>query len=232
MTREFLTILSASALAFCLSPAAHAQSAQGTMNAQGNSNWNLTQSKDNGNSAKERREASDMVPAHAALENTLDTKNCHIGQQIRAKLGENVQLKNGPKLPNGTMLIGKITQVETQPKNVKLAVRFTQAKLKDGTTVPIRAMVVAIARPSSGMNFGNPSTPARDLWNRNTYQVDQIGAVSGADLHSKINGRNSAVISSDKKNDVKIDAGSRLDMAIAKQQQWHQGNQTNSNPSL
>ncbi len=130
------------------------------------------------------------------------------------------------------MLIGKITQVETQPKNVKLAVRFTQAKLKDGTTVPIRAMVVAIARPSSGMNFGNPSTPARDLWNRNTYQVDQIGAVSGADLHSKINGRNSAVISSDKKNDVKIDAGSRLDMAIAKQQQWHQGNQTNSNPSL
>lgn len=205
---------------------------QSTNTNSANSRWNSNQSK-NSNTTQDRKDASEMVPAHAALVKTLDAKKCRAGEQIRAKLGENVQLKNGPDLPKGTVLIGKITQDHAQSDHVKMALRFTSARLKDGTTVPIKAMVVAIGAPSEGLNdYGSARTPARDLWNRNTYQVDQIGAVSGADLHSRIAARNSAVISSDKKSDVKIIAGSRIDMAIAKQPQWHQSNQNNSSPTM
>ncbi len=49
---------------------------------------------------------------------------------------------------------------------------------------------------------------------RTRFQVDEIGAVGGADLHSSVTGDNSGVIVSDRKDDVKIKAGSQIDLAI------------------
>ncbi len=199
-----------------------------------NGNWKSQQAQDNGgsnSSADAQKLASEMVPAHASLEKTLDAKSAHPGDPVRAKLGENVRLKNGPNLPSGTVLIGKVTKDSTQAGNATLALRFTQAKLTDGTTVPIKAMIVGIERVTSMPGLSDNAVPARDIWNSHVYRVDQEKAVGGADLHSNITASNSAVIVSTKKSDVKIDGGSRLDMAIAKQPTW-QSNGAVSNPTM
>jgi hypothetical protein len=238
MKRQILVTFSAAALIFFCSPLTRAQSensqATGRHSNNMNGNWSSQQVQENGgsnNSADAQKLASEMVPAHASLEKTVDAKNAHSGDPVRAKLGENVQLKNGPNLPSGTILIGKVTTDKTQPNNTTLGLRFTEAKLTDGTTVPIKAMIVGIERVTNMAGMSDNAVPARDLWNSHVYRVDQEKAVGGADLHSNITASNSAVITSTKKSDVKIDSGSRLDMAIAKQPAW-QSKGGQSNPTM
>lgn len=46
-------------------------------------------------------------------------------------------------------------------------------------------------------------------------QIDEIGALSGVDLHSRIASKNSGVFVSTKKDDMKLSAGSEFALAIA-----------------
>jgi hypothetical protein len=187
-----------------------------------NSHWQ--KSNNSANSPAARQEAMKMVTAQAKLTETLDAKNAQTGQQIKAKLQNDVQLKNGPKLPEGTMLLGKVTTDSAQQNNARLAICFDHAKLTDGKTVPIKATVVGVAGPrntyannATGQMNQPASTAYAETWTPSTLQVDQVNAMSGVDLHSKIGSRNSAVFVSKSNDDLKIDSGSRLTLAIAKQ---------------
>ncbi len=206
--------LSVAAFSFALvSPnVAEAQNAQTAVNAPSGQN-----------------EAMQMVPARAALVETLDARDARQGEEFTAKLRQSVQLKDGPKLPNGTELIGVIGTDDMQSGGTsKLALRFTEAKLKDGQVVPIKATIVGVFGPESRDGEGY-DVPAGDQqpnnWNDGTLQVDQIGAVSGVDLHSKIASANSGVFVSTKKDDVKLTKGSELTLAIAA----HGGSQAATN---
>lgn len=163
-----------------------------------------------------RQEANEMVPATVDLKSGLDARKVHSGDQFQAVLQQNVQLKNGPKLDRGTVLMGKVTTDHTAQGNLRVALRFTSARTKDGQTIPIKATVVEIARPQedSGMNVADES----GLWSPHTLRVDQINALSGIDLHSAIASRNSAVFVSHKKDNMKLMAGSQIVVAIAARQ--------------
>lgn len=163
-----------------------------------------------------KREAARMVPAAADLKTTLDGRKLHSGEHFEAVLQQNVQLKNGPKLDHGTVLLGIVTMDRMSPGNARLSVRFTQARLKDGQTIPVKATVVDIAEPPSGasMNLADDSA----AWNPHTLRVDEIGAIADVDMHSNIAGSNSAVFVSKKKDDVKLSAGSQIVVAIAERQ--------------
>jgi len=161
-------------------------------------------------------EAMNMVPAEADLVKTLDTKNLHAGQQFRAKLAGTVHLKNGPELPKGTELVGTVVadRANSDGQGSTLALRFTRAELKDGKAVPIKATIVGLYPPSSGNYYGSLSqTP--NYWTDKTLQVDQIGALSGIDLHSRIAAQDSGVLVTNKKDNVKLNVGSELAIAIA-----------------
>jgi hypothetical protein len=173
------------------------------------------------NAPSGHNEAMQMVPARAALIKTLDAREARQGQQFTAKLSQTVQLKNGPKLPNGTELIGVVGTDDMQTTGngtSKLVLRFTEAKLKDGKVVPIKATIVGVFGPeaenSQGYNV-QAGDQQPNSWTDQTLQVDQIGALSGVDLHSKIASRNSGVFVSSKKDDVKLKNGSELTLAIA-----------------
>lgn len=157
-----------------------------------------------------------MVPARVVLLNEVSTRKSHEGDQVRAELrSRDVVLKDGTKLPSGTVLVGKITEDQTNPGNVRLAMRFGKAELKDGQTVPVKATIVAIEPPGDEVDgIQQTPVPADDVWNQNTLQVDELGAVGGADLHSSIGGDNSGVIVSDRKDNIKIATGSQIDIAI------------------
>jgi hypothetical protein len=156
-------------------------------------------------------EAAQMVAAIAELPHTLDADKDHLNSTFEAQLNGKITLSNGTVLPSRTVLIGKVTRDDTQATGAsEFAVRFDQARLKDGKTLPIKATIVAIRRPTSDSDYEGSND-----WTSQTLTVEQLNAVSGADLHSQIAGNDSAVFVSTRKHDVKVPAGTQLNLAIA-----------------
>lgn len=164
-------------------------------------------------------EANQMVPAQAALDEAIDARKATPGEQFEATLAAKVHLKNGAVLPTGTKLVGQVAKDDMQMTgSSKLALCFTQAKLKNGTVMPIKATIVGIYGPNSGSAEPYPTTPGDQVptsWNDQTLQVDQIGAMSGVDLHSRVASNNSGVLTSTRKDDIKLGAGTEFGLAIA-----------------
>ncbi|HWA96416.1 MAG TPA: hypothetical protein VG844_17600 [Terracidiphilus sp.] len=159
-------------------------------------------------------EAGLMVPAQASLLSDINAQKIQTGHLFRARLTDTVHLKNGQKLPDGTVLWGKVTADKLQADGKPaLTLRFTRAVLKNGRTIPIRAAIMGISGPQ--YNSYGDSSMGPIPWNGTTLQIDQIGAISGVDLHSKIAGTNSGVFVATKKDNVKLSRGSQLTLAIA-----------------
>lgn len=203
MKREAMISLSAAVLSLAFLPAASrawASSAASDLDSAGAS-------------AAVQTDAQKMAPAQAVLDKTLDAKKLQPGQQFQAKLNGRVKLKDGQELPSGTILVGTITTDNMQSAGKSsLALQFTEARLKDGKTLPIEATIIGIA-PAGTPNYGSSGS-----WTPQTLQVDQIGAIKGADLHSKIDGANSGVFVAAKMDDLKLSQGSELSLAIAAKQ--------------
>jgi hypothetical protein len=166
-----------------------------------------------------QQEAMLMVPANGELLRTIDAGNIESGSQFKVKLAQTVHLDSGPELHSGSILVGTVTKDSEQGSAPKLTLRFTQATLKDGTVVPIKATIVGVARPEVDDSQGYSVTPGNQRqndWTSGTLQVEQLNAASHADLHSEIASDDSGVFISRDNHNVKIPAGSELELAIAK----------------
>jgi hypothetical protein len=167
--------------------------------------------------ATAKREAGRMVPAEAILAQQIDSKHARPGEQFQAKLTDHVQLKDGTELPKGTELIGTVATDHMGANGTStLALNFTSADLKNGKQIPIRATIIGIAPPEYGAGWTGSATQAGpSRWNGDTLQVDEVDALSGVDLHSRIAGKNSGVFVSNKKDNMRISNQSQLSLAIA-----------------
>jgi len=166
-----------------------------------------------------QQEATLMVPANAELLQTIDAGKIESGNQFKVKLAQTVHLNNGPELHSGTILVGTVTKDGEPSGAPKLTLRFTQATLKDGTAVPIKATIVGVAGPDTNDLEGNSVTPGNqepNNWTSETLQVKQLNAASHADLESEIASDDSGVFTSQDNQDVKIKAGTELKLAVAK----------------
>lgn len=183
-----------------------------------------------------RMDALEMVRGTVALTRGLDADKDHDGSQFEAKLTHPVHLKNGPKLAKGTVLMGTVENDDMQVAGKsKLAVRFTEAKMGNGETVPIKATIVQVYPPVGLTQDGSPlpdeSSPGYDAddhaneWNRSELTIDQIGALKDVDLHSRLASLNSGVFVSTKKDDVKLMKGSRMELALADSNQQQASSQ-------
>jgi hypothetical protein len=155
-------------------------------------------------------DAARMVTAQAGVTKLIDARKLQSGQQIQVVLNDKVQLKNGPELPRGTVLVGTAVAGDAQTGgNSKLTVRFTQAQLKDGKSIPIKATIVGIF-PANSMERND-----RDIWNSKSQKVDQANTVPGLALHSNIPDSDSGVFVSTKGDAVKLMPGNWIALAIA-----------------
>ncbi len=169
-----------------------------------------------------QQEAEHMVPATVMLLQGIDARKMQPGDNFKAKLSSKVHLTNGTELPSGTVFDGVVVSDDMNMQgNGKLALRFTTANLKDGTTIPIKATIVAVYTPKSQFQYnglydaGEYPTPVPNSWNDKTLAVDQIGVSSGVDLHSKISSNNSGVLVTATRDDVKLTRGTDFDLAVA-----------------
>lgn len=164
-------------------------------------------------------EAMQMVSARVALKQNIDADKVKPGDRIRAALSAKVSLKDGTELPAGTTILGVVTTDDMQLKGTsKLALNFTQAVLKDGKVIAIKATILGIYPPESQDMNGNPVTPGdqeHGNWAGHPDDVDEVGALPGVDLHSKIASSNSGVLVSTSKHDMKLRWGSEFALAVA-----------------
>ena len=167
-------------------------------------------------SAAGHNQALKMVPAEADLTKTLDASNIRAGQKFEAKLSSKVELKNGPVLPKGTELVGRVVkdQANQNGQPSVLTLRFTQADLKNGTTVPIKATIVGLYSTQNEFEPSYGMTQMPNYWTPQTLQIDQVNALHHVDLHSRIAANNSGVLKSNK--NIHFSQGTEFALAIAK----------------
>lgn len=168
------------------------------------------------------KEAAQMVPGAIELRKQLDSRKIHAGQTFQARLDTTLHLKNGPELKSGTLLLGKVTADKAKGGTDRLSLRFTAARLKNGTTIPIKATVMEVAPPAfdSGIRLADET----DMWHDRTLRVDQIAVLPDVDMHSNIASRNSATFVAEDNKDVRLDSLSQMIVAIAERPSAHSSN--------
>jgi len=88
------------------------------------------------------------------LTKPLDAHKAKPGDEVVAKVTEDVKSDNKVLLPKGTRVMGKVTQAQGRAKGQDestLGITFDSAVLKDGTQVPISFTIQAVANSSAAM---------------------------------------------------------------------------------
>jgi len=163
-----------------------------------------------------------LAGATARLDHTLDTKTAKQGERVEAKLADTVKAANGTMLPRGTQLLGTITAVAPYQNDnpSRISLRFDQARMQNGKTLPVKVTVIG-AYPGNEnqlaiydqqtMGSAPRHVPAQDQF------TQQPGTLSHVTMTSRVSGHNSATFS-DNKGDVKLEAGTFLQVGIAPRQ--------------
>jgi hypothetical protein len=88
---------------------------------------------------------------NAALNSSVDSKKAKPGEQIVAHTTEAVKSSDGRTiLPNGTKLIGHVTQASARAKGQgesMLAIQFDKAEMKNHQEMPLNVVIQAVAAP-------------------------------------------------------------------------------------
>lgn len=163
-----------------------------------------------------------LVSANALLVQTVDSKNATQGEAVKAKLTSNVKAAGQTELPKGTMLLGKVEQVEpsTNKGPSKLTIVFDQAKLSNGRTVPVKATLLGAYPANYDSYYADTSnngtiTAVQPKVIRDDARVDQTaGGLGQVEMHSAVQSHASGVFTN-KEGDINLKRGTRLQLAIA-----------------
>lgn len=117
-----------------------------------------------GNTSASASQASNLS---AELSKGINSKNAKVGDEVIARTTSNAQLADGTRIPKGSRLIGKVTDVQAESSAdhaSHLGFAFDHAVLRDGRQIPVHAALQSIGAPV------NASAMAADS------QDDSLGA--------------------------------------------------------
>ena len=157
--------------------------------------------------------ANTNIAGVVELTQQLDARKLTKGATVQTRLMSTIHLPDGTKLPSGTLLTATVENDSLQDGNVRLALRFTSAQLKHGATVPLAARIVDVSAGTVDDSEPNEVTVPETLDNMNASE-DIQDVVSGVNLHSQDSSANSGVFLSKTKANVKLPAGTQLELAI------------------
>lgn len=161
------------------------------------------------------------------LDRLLDAKTAKQGDAVEAKLDDSVKTPDGTRLPRGTKLLGAVTAVQPFQNggSSSVSLRFDQARLKDGKTVPVKVTVIAAypndenqlaAYGQQTMGSAPSQVPTQDRFDQEPGILGQIS------MNSQVIDHNSATFSSSR-SDVKLQPGTFLQIGIAPQKNTASG---------
>lgn len=159
-----------------------------------------------------------LVSANAQLVQRLDSKNATQGQTVSAELTSDVKAADGVKLDKGTVLMGKVEQVQRSNDKgpSQLSIVFDQARLKDGHTIPVKATLLGAYPASTGSFDASGNLLAQQPHFIPTDQkIDQLpGTLSHVAMQSAVQSKTSGTFVS-KDRDIKLGRGTQLQIAIS-----------------
>lgn len=91
--------------------------------------------------------AAEATNVSAELTKSIDTRHARVGDAVEARTTSAATLANGTKLPRGTKLLGKVTQVQAKSKadNAShLAFMLDRAVLRHNREVPVHVMLTSV----------------------------------------------------------------------------------------
>jgi len=153
-------------LALSVSLSAQTASTSGAANAAGNANANISRTAAQANAAENAHSAAmassqtgqaaasamEATNVSAELTKKLDTRHAKVGDEVLARTTSAATLSDGAKLPRGTKLVGKVTEVYPRSKAEKdshLAFALDHAVLHGGHEVPIHAVLTSVTAVSA-----------------------------------------------------------------------------------
>ena len=161
-----------------------------------------------------------LVSANAELTQPLNAKSTRQGQSVTAKLTSEVKANGKTEFPKGTMLMGKVDQVQNAYANgdqSKISIVFNEARLSNGREVPIKATLLA-AYPPAVMGVAQSTSSYMMLQPRhipNDQKVQQDpGTLNHVMMKSSVQSHVSGVFLS-KKHNINMHRGTRIQLAIA-----------------
>jgi hypothetical protein len=104
-----------------------------------------------------RPSASASSNLQAQLQNTLDARNAHVGDEVILKTTQSATVE-GVKIPKGTKLVGRVTDVQQRSKNAaasRIGLLFDQIQ-NHGQTTPITATIVSIVNTNTIATIDEP----------------------------------------------------------------------------
>jgi hypothetical protein len=105
-------------------------------------------------SGAESASATAETHVSAELTSKLNSKSAQVGDQVAAKTTATAILPDGTKLPKGTKLMGRVTEVHAKSagdNSAHLAFKLDRAVMRDGREVPVHAMVASLTAPSTAV---------------------------------------------------------------------------------
>jgi hypothetical protein len=161
-----------------------------------------------------------LVSANAELTQALNSKSTQQGQSVTAKLTSPVKTEGQTELPKGTLLMGKVAQVQnanSNGNNTEISIVFNEARLSNGRDVPIKATLLAayppvetgVAESVSSYMIQQPAHIPDDQ----KVQQDP-GTLSNVTMQSSVQSNVSGVFLS-KKHNINLRQGTRFQLAIA-----------------
>ena len=163
--------------------------------------------------------AQSLAGVNTQLVKPLDSETAAAGQAVAVKLNSGVKTPDVVKLPRGTELIGKVTAVTPAQKGsaASVSIVFTEAQLKGGKQIPVKATLLAAYPASEGVEAqysdSTMDTVAGSV--ASDHVVDQEpGALPGVTLKAAVQDANSGTFSKTDGN-FKLGAGTYLQIGVA-----------------
>lgn len=160
-----------------------------------------------------------LKTTNAKLNHALDSSHVKLGQRVTARTTMALHTPNGVTLPRRTRLIGKVTGIQKgQGKPTTMSLVFTQARLRNGHTIPIKATLLGVKPPyfgadaayQAGRHF--PDSSRRVAYDAQVTQ--EPGAIRHVTMHSSALSHNSATFQR-KHGNIDLRRGTQFRIAIA-----------------
>ncbi len=151
MKSFWIAVVVAGALTAGVAAQQSGASASGNASASANANGNA-----NGSSAS----LSSGTNVQAELTKSLDAKKAKVGDEVTARVTQDVKSNGQVAVKKGSKLVGHITDVKTRSQGEsesRLGIAFDRAILKDGQQIGFNAVVQALAPPVSAAGGADDS---------------------------------------------------------------------------
>ncbi len=153
-------------------------------------------------------QTAQLVSANATLVRNVDSQNAMQGQTVAAKLTSNVKTTGSIELPKGTMLMGKVEQVQMSsnhgPAENQAGLRW--ARLSDGHKIPVKATLLGAYPAHAGQYYADTSSNGSLVAGQPHFipadqKIDQEpGTLSHVSMHSSVGSNASGVFMSTDRN--------------------------------